>query len=232
MKYDDFERALKYYAKRTDNDSNYLPYLSRVESGQGNPSLPLVECILDFLNKWQMRLHKTPELSGRILATIEQAQPYIASLKGLRIEDCNLQSIVEINQEHLCVSTAALYVFEMFYAIGDGFVDVATAKTLHLLAPGFFVIWDTSTQSNLTPARGSFAWRYASVFLPRVQADLEALIKETQVRFGLSQAQTIEKLETLGKNRKTLAKLADEYYYSKFTRGLFRRKSNSQKSTQ
>lgn len=223
MKYDEFARAAAYYEKLSNYDSTYWPTLERVQREWDKPSVGLAECVVDFLNRWQMRTRKTAALLESIAATIQGAQPYISTFRNLSLQDCDLNSTVRIGPEQLRLQTAILCVFEMFYAIGNRFVDVATAKTLHLLAPSFLVIWDSSTQSHLTPARGSFAWRYTYAFLPRVQADLAALIREAEQRFGVSRAEAIDRLESIGKKRKTLAKLADEYYYSKFTKNFLRK---------
>jgi len=220
MKFDEFARAVEYYEKLSNYDSNYRPYLDFVQREWARPSLELAEGILDFLNKWGMRIHKTPDLLKDLTKALTDAQPYIKVFRGFQIENCDLQSTLRVADEQLRLQTATLYLFEIFYAVGRRFVDVATAKTLHLLAPTFFVIWDSTTQSRLTPRRGSFAWRYAMFYLPRVQRDLNLLIEEVMRQFGLSRQEAIIKLETLGKNRKALAKLADEYYFSRLTKGF------------
>ncbi len=54
---------------------------------------------------------------------------------------------------------------------------------------------------------------YVHSYLPRVQQDIRNLIADVMRDFGCSRAEAAEKLLSIPKNRKSLAKLADEYYW-------------------
>ncbi|MBI1749814.1 MAG: hypothetical protein HY234_09065 [Acidobacteria bacterium] len=225
MNFEHFAAAVRFY-ETLRYDSVYFRFVDLVDREWPIPSRQLARHIVRFLNKFGMRLRESDKLLDGIQSAILQALPYLQLLRGWKIEDCDLDATIRVGGDEIPVRKAAQDVFRIFYKVGQGFALVAPAKTMHLLAPNFFVMWDDSTSGKLTRRRWPYWESYANVFLPKVQVDLEGLVKETMGRFALSSRRdAIENLQSLPKRTKTMAKLADEYYYSRFTRDLFRAKA-------
>jgi hypothetical protein len=79
---------------------------------------------------------------------------------------------------------------------------VAVAKALHLLAPGFFPLWDKK-----------IAWEYGCDYSPRAA---EKYIDFMKILQSIARAHQSSVPLTTGK---TLLKMIDEYNYSKHTKG-------------
>ncbi len=221
LSFSDFAKAVQYFQTVEPNDRIYLPHLTRVQEGWLSPSLSLMGDILDFLNKWQMRLKKNASLLECMLEAVKETTPYLTAFQNVKLEECDSGAVIKVNSECPRIDQATLYVFERFCAVGHKFADVAAAKTLHLLAPSFFVIWDNTTHFSLTGNEGTAAWSYVRSYLPRVQRDLRTLISATSEQFAINEGDAVEKLITIAPNRKTLAKLMDEYYWGKYKREIF-----------
>lgn len=84
---------------------------------------------------------------------------------------------------------------------------IAVAKTLHILCPGFFPMWDRETALQYCSDYAEHAALKYVAFCRIAQIILTALKKETAFR----------KLAT--ETKKPALKLFDEYNYSKFTKG-------------
>ncbi|SRR5713226_2887784 len=222
--FSDFSKAVQYFQKVEPNDRIYLPHLKRVQGAWRSPSLLLMGDILDFLNKWQMRLNRNPKLLDCMLEAVKETTPYLMAFQSVNLEECEMDAPIRVGSECPRIDQAALYMFERFCALGYKFADVAAAKTLHLFAPSFFVIWDNTTRFSLAAGRGTAAWVYVRSYLPRVQHDLRCLVKDTSTMFGIDEQSAVEKLVSIVPNRKSLTKLIDEYYWARYTRGIFKTK--------
>lgn len=98
---------------------------------------------------------------------------------------------------------------------------VGVAKALHLLAPNFFPLWDRAIAQAL-------GFRLISSIVPNeylrfmqlMQAAAKSLEDQYRVeREGLPKADSLAAaLSRLSGQQKTMLKLLDEYYYSKFTK--------------
>lgn len=102
---------------------------------------------------------------------------------------------------------------------------VAVVKTLHIIAPHFFPLWDRAI------AKGrSCRWYDSSAAASKyiafmndsqtMAASLEARYKEEQDRAGLPDARNLAAaLSTHCGRSKTILKFLDEYFYAKYTGG-------------
>jgi hypothetical protein len=110
-------------------------------------------------------------------------------------------------------------------AVGERFASVASAKTLHMLSPGFFVMWDNSIYEGyrrILPGTGCEAWFYAYEFLPRMQSEVANLIEDGIKETGSSREELLAEIRSgFGSfsAAKTVAKVLDEFNYVMFTKG-------------
>jgi hypothetical protein len=106
---------------------------------------------------------------------------------------------------------------------------VGVAKALHILAPGFFPLWDREIARACqhlwdTPAGEKSADAYLS-FINLMQDTVAALEKQFAVggptRRGLPAAASLgDALSAHGGQSKTMLKFVDEYLYAKYTKKL------------
>lgn len=100
---------------------------------------------------------------------------------------------------------------------------VAVAKALHILAPGFFPLWDR----KIAAAKGcmwkntNFAAGCYAAFMDQVRQVIDGLEREyaaETVDFGLPAATNLgTALSEHGRRQKTMLKFLDEYYYARHT---------------
>lgn len=220
MRYSDFEGGVRCYHQREPGDRVYDGFclqLQRVWPSAADSS----EVIIEFLNKWgRMRLPKTRNMQVGLSRALETGRQFITQFRSLRFEETEMDHVLSICDERLRLRTAVVYLFEIFGSIGERFADVATTKTLHLLAPSFFVIWDNTTRDGVAQLFRSKAWTYALGFLPVVKRDVAELLADTQARFSASFGEAVVKLETLQEPKRTLAKRLDEYYFAVHKHGF------------
>lgn len=131
------------------------------------------------------------------------------SLKHEKVEDADLTS-EEIKTN----------IRDVFDKVADctligRFESTDASKILHTILPNFFVMWDDAIKNWMVNGRRMGA-TYAFDFLPKVQRELEEAIKSCMIERKLTWAEAIKYIrEATG--GQTLAKLADEYNYTKCT---------------
>ena len=95
------------------------------------------------------------------------------------------------------------------------FESTDASKILDTILLNFFVMWDDAIKNWTVNGRRMGA-TYAFDFLPKVQRELEEAIKSCMTERKLTRAEAIKYIrEATG--GQTLAKLADEYNYTKYT---------------
>ncbi len=214
MKYDDFEGAMNHYQRRVGDDAVYGRFLVEIERCWANTGADTAEMLVEFLNKWgRMRINVTMGLRQQLASALRQGRLHIDEFRRLRIEDENA-GLISIGDERLRVRTAIVFLFELFGSVGTGFADVATTKALHILAPGYFVIWDNTTRDRVATRYRSFAWTYAEGFLPKVKHDFEELLSDVSAKFAVSRRDAINRIANFGGITRTVAKRMDEYYFA------------------
>jgi len=102
---------------------------------------------------------------------------------------------------------------------------VASSKVLHILAPKFFVMWDTAIRAGyglgVTYDKAEVKNIYY-LFLERVQCELRKAIQSYADDYSINSVEASSALIKVlsADGRKTLAKIVDEYNFVKFTRGM------------
>ena len=173
-----------------------------------NPDLPIDEIkkLFNFIKSWDRFFQGDVELFRGIYAEIAST---LQKLKDERIDDASFTEELKIR-------------------VRDAFDKVANctligrhestdaSKILHTILPNFFVMWDDRIKEGVIQGRDNGA-AYAFYFLPKMQSELREAIETCMEERKLNRADAIryicEKCDG-----KTLAKLADEYNYMKYTK--------------
>lgn len=96
---------------------------------------------------------------------------------------------------------------------------VATSKLLHVaINPNLFVMWDGEIQSAYILQKHwiSTGFGYAELFLQRIQRIAKQAVNEVMAEEGLSRADAIQSFTNHCEKKNTLAKIIDEYNYTKY----------------
>jgi hypothetical protein len=151
--------------------------------------------LVDFLNRWACRLStlKTPEL---IAGWARGHITHLERLEPLTIGDADLPDHAE--------ELGALH-DDLIAQVKAGGVpnmsDAAASKTLHLLIPELFVMWDKEIKRSSPGGYGAYQ-RQMHALAGRLAAEAEVAIDELETRLQ----------EQLGyRGRKPLTKYLDEY---------------------
>jgi hypothetical protein len=217
MKFDELKRAVQENHDAFGTSPGALEYASVMDPNHirwDNLSLDDANKVLDFLNKWG-RCRLSHELAGSLLRSLQTVAMFVKPILNKRIEDTILKEVVRTGRERLTVQRIAHCAFDELASIA-GFGPVPASKTLHVLVPGFFVMWDNAISRRYgCRLRG---YDYAFKFLPRMQAEIEECVADLKVSLGLNESQSLEYIRDegariLGESR-TVAKLVDEYNWT------------------
>jgi hypothetical protein len=173
-----------------------------------NPIVPFEEIkkLFRFIRSWDRFFQGDPEVFQKIYKEI---YPIIQRLKHEKIEDADFTD-KELKAK----------IRDVFDKVADctsvgRFESTDASKILHTILPNFFVMWDDEIKNWTVQGRRMGA-TYAFDFLPKVQRELEETIKTCMTERKLNRAEAIKYIrEATG--GQTLAKLADEYNYMKYT---------------
>jgi len=163
-----------------------------------------IDRLILFLNQWSSHYESSPEQCGRLLEAIREVIP-----AGRRLRDKNLLN-AELTEQETRKTIAGM--FNTIATCGPRIETTATSKILHSLHPGLFVMWDDAIQMGY--AVSGSGEDYARRFLPRMQKLAIIALEQTAGARGLTRDTAVETLTRCGH---TLAKVLDEYNYTKFT---------------
>jgi hypothetical protein len=214
MKY----RALVSTVKEYDAapyDGPYFESTIRPE-WQRLPSLTqseIVDVVLTFLNSWQCRIPVTPKLVEHLSEAFRETGPLFRALAGQRLEATDLAAVVAAGSERLTGGRAIASIFDRLMAVGSRFSHVATVKTMHMVNPGLFVMWDNGILANHGHRQEPYGWFYAYRFLPKMQAEANEAIEDYRARNGGTRQEAVQAIERDCGDHKTLAKRLDEFNY-------------------
>lgn len=198
--YGGFEYRAPYY-------DDYMQSKNWKEWASDSVSIAEIEKLFHFIHKWDYHFKGKPEVFKK---TYEYVYPIIEQLGHEKIEDSNL------NDENL--RRKIRYVFDRVADCpGTGrYESTDASKILHTLLPNFIVMWDNKIRDGMSVGKRGIS--YANVFLPKVQEELEEAIRTCVDERGLTRVGAIAYIREQC-DGKTLAKLADEYNYMKYTKG-------------
>jgi len=174
-----------------------------------NPILPIVEVIklFDFVRKWDYHFKGDPEVFKKIY---EEIYPILKELEHEKIEDADL------TDEELKTKIRDVFDKVANCTLIGRYESTDASKILATVNPNFFVMWDNKIKEGMLGGRRNGA-TYAFYFLPKVQRELEEAIKTCMDEKNLSRTEAVKHIREQCEG-KTLAKLADEYNYMKYTK--------------
>ena len=173
-----------------------------------DPDLPSGEVrkLFNFIKSWDRffrgDLETFREINRAVYSTLQE-------LKNERIEDTNFTEELKIKVRDVFDKVANCTLI-------DRYESTDASKILHTILPNFFVMWDDDIKEGVMQGRAMGA-AYAFYFLPKMQLELREAIKTCMEERKLNRTDAIKFIcETC--DGKTLAKLADEYNYMKYTK--------------
>ncbi len=212
MHYKKLLEANRAFYQEEHRAKNYDRYMLDQKNWKNwdSPILSVAEAekLLKFIRSWDRFFQGDNAVFRKIYAEI---YPILGKLKEEKIEDAHLD-----NRE-LQIIVRDVFDKTANCTLIDRYESTDASKMLHTIIPDFFVMWDDEIKNWTVQGRHRGA-TYAFYFLPKMQQELEEAISTCMAEMKLARAQAIQyiRLETGGK---TLAKLADEYNYMKYTMG-------------
>lgn len=226
------------YARVEYGDADYFAYLNRIQHLKNDGDDTLVHQLIEFLNKWKCRLADGPPLRRALKEALSDIHAFVTATRQITIEEADLSAYQRVGERQvLQLAQIAHLCFDRLVAVGKRFSSVASAKTLHMLSPGFFVMWDRSIYEKyrcILPGAGCEAWFYAYEFLPRMQREVANLIEDGMKETGRSREEVLADIRSgFGSfsAAKTVAKVLDEFNYVMFTKGRPAKLLGSQQTT-
>jgi len=172
----------------------------------GNAPLIEVEKLFRFVREWEYHFQGNPTVFKRIYDGNYQV---IKSLSKETIEDIDLANSV--------LRMKIRYIFDRIADCAGirRYESTDTSTILHTILPKLFIIWDNTIKKSVkVQSRGA---NYSGVFLLKMQKELNQAIKTCMRENRLTRVSSITFIEKECGN-KTLAKLADEYNYMKYSK--------------
>ena len=211
MHYRKLLEAHKAFYEKENRAFYYDEYMRCKNWRRWTNSVPICETmkLFGFILGWQPKFEGDP---WRFREVYEEIYPTLKEVEHLKIEH------VDLNVEE--VEKRIAYVFDRVADCtrkGDRYESTAASKILHTILPNLFVMWDRKIrQGTLGDEERKRGADYAHEFLPLAQKDLEEASTTCMTERKLGRADAIKYIRDQAGN-KTLAKLADEYNYMKFT---------------
>lgn len=195
------------YEYRAPYYDDYMESKNWKEWASGSVSIAEIEKLFSFIRKWDFHFKGKPDVFKKIY---EWICPMIKELEHETIEDADLTD-----------NKLRKKINEIFDRVADcpgtgRYESTDASKILHTILPSFFVMWDDKIKEGMVRG-GHFGAVYANVFLPILQEELEEAIKTCMDEAHLDRKEAIDYVCKQCEG-KTLAKLADEYNYMKYTK--------------
>ena len=191
MKFDELMQAVQQNHDAFGTSSGKSEYANIIEPNHirwDDLSLDDSGTMLDFLNGWgRCRLNRG--LAGSLLHGLLTVAAFAKPLRNLRIEDSVLAGLVETGPERLSIQRVAHCAFDELANIA-GFGPVPASKTLHVLAPGFFVMWDNAISKTF--GCRLCGYDYAFKFLPQMQTEIAECVADLMKSRELDKSQSLQ----------------------------------------
>jgi hypothetical protein len=176
---------------------------------EGTIDLVEIERLILFLNQWRTHYENSRATQQSLLEAIQSVFPLLQALEAESLMGVDFKRLL---MPGTTVSQAIEQIFERIASCGRRYESTGTAKIMHTINPGLFVMWDSSICGGY--AVNGHGYDHGHRFLPRIQKLARNAIREYTQTQGGSQEQAIVALCKCGH---TLAKVLDEYNYTKFT---------------
>ena len=210
MDYKKLIEADKIYYRIEPRGINYDGYMKRKNwDAWSTSNVPFeeVEMLFGFIKSWDRFFQGDKDLFVEIYKEIF---PFIEKVRNEKIEETKVlgELSVEIRRTFDKVAECPG---------GGRYESTDASKILHTIVPNFFIMWDDKIKDG-TVQSGSNGAVYAIKFLPKMQLELKEAIESCMKEKQLGHEEAIEYISKAC-NGKTLAKMADEYNYVKYTKG-------------
>lgn len=218
MVYEEIRQGCKEYHQR--DQYAYDDTLARYIAGKDqtkwdNPkTLDYTEAqrLIDFVNGWKTRMPNNSGNVTRLLNNLQSAVPLLNRLQNKTLLDVNFDEITDDGK------SVGQVIEECFNRIAhtQRYEVVGASKMLNAaINPNLFVMWDTEIQSgyNLIGTGRD----YAHEFLPTMQEIANQAVCEVMAEEGLLRAAAIQSFTDHCEKNNSLAKIIDEYNYTKYT---------------
>jgi hypothetical protein len=195
-----------------EGEHQYDEYLGHREVWDDFTSIDedkVLTVVLQFLNKWQCRLPY--KYASELTEAIRKVEPLLKPLRNLSIEDADLLASVNVEGKTIKVLELIEQVFSIVQRVKAGRRTVgftATSKILHMAIPTFFVMCDEKIRKAYgcegnAAGYGNFMLRMnilARDLLTQAKGNKEIILSCSKWK------------------GRTLARLLDNFNYTKFTR--------------
>jgi len=175
------------------------------------------EEVLGFLNRWSCRIPVTDELVSRIRGSFQYRKEMFPELSSFGLDTFEEDLGKKIGNSGMNLSEVMIQLFRDFTMIGDRFRDVAASKTLHMILPKLFVMWDNAIREayNIDKSPSGYVYDFIPMMASHAREAITTFAAEREVNLeeahrGIS--------ELCG--GRTLAKVVDEYNYLRYTSGI------------
>lgn len=184
----------------------YMRKRNENEWHKGDVPLREIERLFKFVKEWEYHFQGDPAVFKRIY---DGNYPTIKSLSTETIADADLYNPA--------LRMKIRYIFDRIADCSGTrrYESTDTSTILHTILPKLFIIWDNTIKKGVNvQSRGA---NYSGVFLLKMQRELNQAIKTCMYENRLDRMASISFIEKECEN-KTLAKLADEYNYMKYSK--------------
>jgi len=195
------------YEYRAPYYDDYMKRKNWEEWSSPSVSMVEIESLFRFIRSWDRFFQGDAKKFQEIY---EEIYVVIKELEHDRIEDADLAD------ESLTKKIRDVFDKVANCTLMGRYESTDASKILHTIAPNFFVMWDDEIRKGMVQGRRMGA-TYAFYFLPQAQQDLEEAIKTCKDEKNFNRIEAIDHIRKKC-NGKTLAKLADEYNYMKYTK--------------
>jgi hypothetical protein len=168
-----------------------------------------IERLILFLNQWSTHYENTRVTQQSLLDAIRSVFPLFRALEAESLLGIDFKRQLTPGTS---VSQTIERIFERIASCGRKYEAVGATKIIHTINPELFVMCDSSTRGGY--AVNGHGYDYGHRFLPRIQKLVRHAIGEYIKTHSGAQEQAIAALRKCGH---TLAKVLDEYNYTKFT---------------
>lgn len=216
MHYRDLIRAHRVFRAQFPFDE---PYDRITKLLQGKDSLGVRDgkAILRFLNQWRCRIPKKPEVPQVIADAFNHVIfPRFQGVRDGRLEHEHLNDPIRGDDPSSRLDWVISGAYDQLATVGYRIKDTAVSKMLHIASPGLIVMWDRSIRMEYIGHTGGSGHEFAFMFLLRMRKEIREAVESFGRARGISEEKAADDLMKKGDGR-TLAKLADEYNYVRYT---------------
>lgn len=199
---EEFKRRLALYERNEKRRPDYFKALNYILRNWGNPD-EMAEGVRILLHSWHWNFYRFGDFDFNELRNcIERNLEIIVKFKNRDINTLSSADEPEIKE-----------LFNQFLDAlqgGKRKSPVAVAKALHLLAAGFFPLWD-----NDIALEYGYVWN-----IPGIQAPAELFAASDYISFCWKMKEVAEGVKdfVLNPDDRSLLKRIDEYNFAKFSR--------------